>query len=64
VLSARAPWWLRPAAVFALTAAGFVLRDHGLEKWAALLDSIALVVLFDPLITRALRAVRRRGARG
>jgi hypothetical protein len=54
----RSPWWLRYVAVLALVNGGFVLRHNGLERWAALLDSVALTVLFSPLISRASRAIR------
>jgi hypothetical protein len=63
-VSIRITWQSRYAVVVVLTTAGFVLRGHGLERWAALCDAAALAVLIDPLIVRAARALRRRRAGG
>jgi hypothetical protein len=48
-------------AVIALTSTGFVLHGHGMEEWAALADSVAFAVLFEPTILRVTRWARRRG---
>lgn len=56
----RAPWWLRPLAMIALARAGYILRDHHLRSWAALVDSIAVALLLEPPIARATRWARRR----